>query len=215
MSTYNLPMNEINKEIGLRIAESRKARGMTAVDLADKTGFSSARISHWEQGRRLPNLDSILVLQEVLDVSAAYLLCIDVDQDINQVVNNSIPLYKVTDVFVGNPFDSLFISVPLDLDSKNLFAVKLADNSMANLFRKDDLVVFHRNKEILDGSFVLFLIKKTGQILFRKFTIDNSDIDTPLNKFIPLNSEYEIITSVNNDSFSILGIYNDNVRLFL
>jgi len=168
-------MNKINKEIGFRISQARKKMGITAVELSQRTGFSSARISHWEQGRRLPNLDSILVLQEMLRVPAAHLLCMDIDQSIPEK-NNSIPLYKITELTNETPFDTITVSIPVDLDYKQLFAIKVFDDSMLGLYRKDDIVVFHRNKELVDGAFVLLLIKKTGQALFRKFIIGEVDI---------------------------------------
>lgn len=208
-------MNEINKEIGLRIAESRKKKGMTAIELSQKTGFSSARISHWEQGRRLPNLESILILQEMLEVPAAYLLCVDSMSGPDEIKNHSIPLYKVTDINQDTPICFISVSIPVDFHNNQLFAVKLFDDSMCSLFRKDDIVVFNRNKDLVDGAFILLQINKTGQILFRRFIIDNSNIDSPLYKFITLNLDYENITTPNKDSFTLLGVYNDTVRLFL
>ncbi|MBI2785433.1 MAG: LexA family transcriptional regulator [Legionella longbeachae] len=208
-------MSEINKEIGLRIAESRKKKGMTAIELSKITGFSSARISHWEQGRRLPNLESILVLEEALNVPAAYLLCVDSIQRTPELSCISIPLHKLTEINESKPVCSISVSIPMELDSKYLFAVKLLDDSMHSLFRKDDIVVFKTNKEIVDGAFVLFQINKTGQKLFRKYLIDNKNIENPLYKFIALNPDYENITTPNKESFTVLGICNDSIRLFL
>lgn len=208
-------MSEINKEIGLRISDSRKKRGLTATELSKKTGFSSARISHWEQGRRLPNLESILVLQEILEVPAAYLLCVESIKDSDEIKSHSIPLYKLTEIDLCASTSSISVSIPLELENNHLFAVKLLDDSMCNLFRKDDLVVFNRSKDLVDGAFVLLQIKKTGQNLFRKFMVDNANIENSLYKLIALNPEYENITTPNRESFKVLGIYNDAIRLFL
>lgn len=209
-------MNEINKEIGLRIAESRKKKGMTATELSKITGFSNGRISHWEQGRRLPNLDSILVLEKVLEVPASYLLCVSPDIELDKTTNYSIPLYRMTETSQRDtPTNFISISIPYDLNINHLFAVKLLDNSMADLFRKDDVIVFNSEKECMDGSFVLIQLIKTGQILFRKYVIDNSDINNPVFKLIALNPDFENIVSSHNDAFHFLGVYNDSIRLFL
>lgn len=215
MSISKIAMTKINKEIGLRIAESRKKKGMTATELAKMTGFSSARISHWEQGRRLPNLDSILVLEKILEVPAAYLLCVETLEYSEEIQCHSFPLYKATDINDGNSICSISVSIPIALASEQLFAVQLLDDSMSSLFRKDDFVVFNRSKDLVDGSFLLLKINKTGQILFRKYLIDNSNMEHPLYKFVPLNSDYENITTSNKSSFTSLGVYNDSVRLFL
>lgn len=204
-------MNKINKEIGLRIAESRKKYGMTAVELAEKTGFSSARISHWEHGRRLPNFESILKLEEILNIPAAWLL--GVDNNISKEKN--IPLYKITEVTQSDPLCSLSVSLLPDSETGLMFAVKLMDDSMNPLFRKQDIVLFNRHKEPVDGSSILLLIKKTGQILFRNYRIDNHDMNNPAHKFIASNPEIENISTTDPESFAILGVYNDSFRLFL
>ena len=46
----------MNQEvIGKFIAECRKEKNMTQQELADKLGVTDRAISHWENGRRLPD----------------------------------------------------------------------------------------------------------------------------------------------------------------
>ncbi|MBQ1679312.1 MAG: helix-turn-helix transcriptional regulator, partial [Oscillospiraceae bacterium] len=46
----------MNQEvIGKFIAECRKEKNLTQQELADKLGVTDRAISHWENGRRLPD----------------------------------------------------------------------------------------------------------------------------------------------------------------
>jgi transcriptional regulator with XRE-family HTH domain len=60
--------------IGRRLAEFRKARGITQVELAERLGVSQAVISQWEKGRRLLHGELIATFAELLRVSADELL---------------------------------------------------------------------------------------------------------------------------------------------
>lgn len=60
--------------IGRRLAEFRKARGITQVELAERLGVSQAVISQWEKGRRLLHGELIATFAEILRVSADELL---------------------------------------------------------------------------------------------------------------------------------------------
>ncbi len=45
----------------------RQKRGLTQVELSERSGFSQARISELERGARMPNLVTILRLAVALD----------------------------------------------------------------------------------------------------------------------------------------------------
>lgn len=69
---------ELNKiEIGNRIKEARKQKGLTQSQLADKFGYdeiSFQSISLWENGNTLPSLENLIKLSDILDVSLNYLV---------------------------------------------------------------------------------------------------------------------------------------------
>lgn len=60
--------------VAKRVAEARKARGMTQEDLAAKADVSSTHISVLERGVKLPNLDTFIAIANAIEVSADYLL---------------------------------------------------------------------------------------------------------------------------------------------
>ena len=62
-------MNENERErerIGKRIAELRKAKGLTQAQLAEKTGFSQSNIGRIETGRYSVGLDVLTKIADAL-----------------------------------------------------------------------------------------------------------------------------------------------------
>lgn len=58
----------------VRLRSARETRGLNQSDLAEKCGFQTSAISHFETGSRKPSFDSLRRLAEALDVSTDYLL---------------------------------------------------------------------------------------------------------------------------------------------
>lgn len=65
-------MNQEN--IGKFIAELRKEKNMTQQELADKLCVTDRAISHWENGRRLPDISLLKLLSEEFEVSITEIL---------------------------------------------------------------------------------------------------------------------------------------------
>ena len=62
------------KEIGKFIAELRKEKNMTQQELANKLKITDRAISHWENGRSMPDAGIMLELCKVLDINVNELL---------------------------------------------------------------------------------------------------------------------------------------------
>lgn len=60
--------------VAKRVAEARRARGMTQEELAAKADVSPTHVSVLERGVKLPNLDTFIAIANALEVSADYLL---------------------------------------------------------------------------------------------------------------------------------------------
>lgn len=56
------------------LKEIRLERNLTQKQLAEMTGFSLSTINKWENGKKSPNMFSIKILSEILNVSSDYLL---------------------------------------------------------------------------------------------------------------------------------------------
>lgn len=62
------------EKIGKFIAELRKEKNMTQVELSNKLGITDRAISKWENGRGMPDLSFLKPLCEILDISINELL---------------------------------------------------------------------------------------------------------------------------------------------
>ena len=60
--------------IGEKIAEARKMNNLTQEQLAELMGVTRQSISRWEQNQAYPEVEKILHLSDILNVSCDYLL---------------------------------------------------------------------------------------------------------------------------------------------
>jgi len=77
---------ESQSQIGLRIKESRKAKGLTQKELGIKLGVSHQAVANWERGDRSPQYDSIVKLAEALGVTVGSLLYAKNENEDNKIV---------------------------------------------------------------------------------------------------------------------------------
>lgn len=70
----SLPLNE-------RLRELRKQQGLTQEQLAQRAHVSRQTISNWETGRAAPDYDMLMLLSELLEVSASDLLGVPETED--------------------------------------------------------------------------------------------------------------------------------------
>lgn len=84
-------------KIGRFIAENRKQKNMTQEMLGEKLGVTNKTVSRWETGKYMPDLDTIPVLCDELDISVNELLCGEhLKDDYNkQADDNIIDVFKV------------------------------------------------------------------------------------------------------------------------
>lgn len=57
----------------IRLKELRLEKGLSQYQLAKELGFSHVAIGFWETNKRVPNLDSVVVLAKYFNVSIDYL----------------------------------------------------------------------------------------------------------------------------------------------
>ena len=57
-----------------RIQSLRKAKGMSQEELADKVGVSRQSVSKWESEQAAPDLDMIVIMSDIFEVTTDYLL---------------------------------------------------------------------------------------------------------------------------------------------
>ena len=64
----------MSKTLGMFIAELRKERGMTQLELAEKMGVTDKAVSKWERDLSCPDIRSLPTLAETLGVSIEELM---------------------------------------------------------------------------------------------------------------------------------------------
>lgn len=57
-----------------RIQTLRKTKGLSQEELADRVGVSRQAVSKWESEQSMPDLDKVIILSEIFDVTTDYLL---------------------------------------------------------------------------------------------------------------------------------------------
>jgi len=96
--------------IGKKIADLRKEKNMTQLELADLLGISYQAVSHWERGESMPDISKLSDLSEILEVSIDTLLGnhkdakaireimdhdkIDLSKHTQETLENVLPLMK-------------------------------------------------------------------------------------------------------------------------
>lgn len=64
----------MKKTLGMMIAELRKEKGMTQLELAEKMGVTDKAVSKWERDLSCPDINSLPTLAEILGVSVDELM---------------------------------------------------------------------------------------------------------------------------------------------
>jgi len=199
------------KTVGARITHARKIRDMSAKNLSQLLNVAPQTVSNWEKGRKTPTIVTLIKITECLNISIEFLsglsdapYGLDSRQfnitDIQNIeTDNHDDLIRIPDVFLQG-------------ENTNLLVFRVTDDSMENLFRKNDVVIVNQDKPLSDGCYVLFKINKTGQLLFRKYTIDNLDVSHPVMKFVALNEKYSEI-NYEPQAISVIGVCRDDIRL--
>ena len=63
------------KAVADRLQQIRKERGLMQKEVADKTGINMVTLSGYEIGKNEPNLEALVRLADVYEVSLDYLMC--------------------------------------------------------------------------------------------------------------------------------------------
>ncbi|AMP93477.1 LexA family protein [Legionella pneumophila] len=199
-------MTELNikKEIGKRILEARKAKGLTLKALGELAGgLKQTRLTNWEQGVRTPGPEEIKSLARALDVSPAYLMCLSDEAQVKTVKNTShlIPLldhHQACQARLhvnaireqGTCIDAALISVSAVLLpelSDEAFALTMTDESMMPEIRVNDLLVIDPLILPKPGDYVAVKVEGQKEVIICQYK-----------KLSYTSSEFELITSNDN-----------------
>ena len=138
----------MNQEtIGKFISKCRKDKKMTQQELADKLGVTDRAISHWENGRRLPDYSLLKPLSEILGVSINELLTGEKINEKDALVKADENIMKLTDLITLKSMKSgiigmcicfiilTLISIIKQESTDSLVSMICAYNAVTMLFR--------------------------------------------------------------------------------
>jgi transcriptional regulator with XRE-family HTH domain len=79
------------KNLGRRIRHARVSLGMTQEELAEKVDVSRVSIAKYESGEMEPRLSNFKMIADVLNVSADYLLNLNIERTDKKILNHLTP----------------------------------------------------------------------------------------------------------------------------
>ena len=99
------------------IQKFRKERGMTQVDLSEKSGFGLSVIKGYEIGHRKPKIEQLKVLADALEVSVNDFLDFEIEStsDVMSLINT---LYTQTDLDIEGKKDKNGNYIPSSISLK-------------------------------------------------------------------------------------------------
>ena len=105
----------MKKTLGMMIAELRKEKGMTQLELAEKMGVTDKAVSKWERDLSCPDINSLPNLAEILGVTVDELMQIkraaenpkQTPREIVQIVLKAVPIAMGIAVVVLSVLDEL------------------------------------------------------------------------------------------------------------
>ncbi|MFO2814192.1 S24 family peptidase [Legionella pneumophila serogroup 1] len=223
----NLTELNIKKEIGKRILEARKAKGLTLKALGELAGgLKQTRLTNWEQGVRTPGPEEIKSLARALDVSPAYLMCLSDELQFKEAKNPSrlIPLLDYRQACEANLYmnveerlfaDMTFISLSMTLLPKlssEVFALKIKDESMVPEIRVNDVVLIAPAIRPTPGDYVAVKIKNKLEVVvcqYKKLSYTSSEFE-----LLTLNDNWPNIKVNENIEVVIVGKIVQNIRTY-
>ncbi|HAT1867498.1 helix-turn-helix domain-containing protein [Legionella pneumophila] len=205
----------IKKEIGKRILEARKAKGLTLKALGELAGgLKQTRLTNWEQGVRTPGPEEIKQLAEALNISPAYLMCLSDETGVKEVRSYSqlIPLLDYQHVVTS---DRTLVSVSTTMLSElssDAFALKITDDSMKPEIRVNDVLVIDPSVSPAPGDFVAVKIAEKAELIicqYKKLSYTSTEFE-----LLTLNDNWPNIKVNDGIQVNIIGKVVQNIRSY-
>ena len=225
-------MTELNikKEIGRRIHEARKAKGLTIKALGELTdNFKQTRVTNWEHGLRLPGPDEIKQLGKALDVSAAYLMCLTDEKQPKKIPGLGALIPLLTHKQACDPVlhietikkeenneSIVFVPISSELSTRLgecAFALKVLDDSMVPEMRVNDILIIDPSLQPEPGDYVVVKITGKAEVIicqYKKLSYTSSEFE-----LLTLNDNWPNIKVNETVQAEIVGKVVQNIRGYL
>ena len=165
-----------------RIAEARKMKGMSQLDLANAIGTTQQQVAKWESGKIDPRISSLKKIREALGVSLSYLLGMADDPSFVSVVSSdTVPVPVLGRIAAGTPRAAFSQSDDyhdtqrgLVASHPNAFWLVVAGNSMNRLFPEGALVLVDPDVEVHSGDVGAIFVNGDDATIKRIFFEDGT-----------------------------------------
>lgn len=219
----------IKKEIGKRIFEARKIKGLTLKALGELAGgLKQTRLTNWEQGTRAPGPEEIKLLADALDVSPAFLMCLSDEKqvkkakshsqlipllDYHQACNAKLHINVIYEQDSGS--DETYISVSTELLpelSDEAFALRIVDESMTPEIRVNDVLVIDPAIPPKPGDYVVVKVTNKSETIvcqYKKLSYASAEFE-----LLTLNDNWPNIKVADALEIEIIGKVMQMIRLY-
>lgn len=178
--------------LGKRIELERTRLGLNQIELARKLNLSSsASISQYESGDRMPSDDIKLKMAEIFDCSVDYLLG---KTDSRKTTSSSavvlvygtipagIPMEMIEDIIDTEEIDANMLK-----GGKEYFGLKIKGNSMYPEYLDGDTIILEKLDDVESGTDAVVMVNGNDGTFKRVFKNENGIILQPLNpEFQPM-----------------------------
>lgn len=219
----------IKEEIGQRIYQARKAKGLTRQSLADLTDdLKPSRINNWERGIRTPGPEEIKQLAKVLDLPPAFLMCLTDEKqskkspelvalipllDHKQACDPMAHIQAIKAQEYKDKINLISVSPILVTNiGEYAFALKMADDSMMPEIRLNDIQIVDPSVSPNPGDFVAVKISGKQDIIicqYKKLSYTSSEFE-----LLTLNDNWPNISVNESVKVEIIGTVIQNIRTY-
>lgn len=178
--------------LGKRIELERTRLGLNQIELARKLNLSSsASISQYESGDRMPSDDIKLKMAEIFDCSVDYLLG---KTDSRKTSTSSAVVLVYGTIPAGIPMEmieDIIDTEEIDADmlkgGKEYFGLKIKGNSMYPEYLDGDTIILEKLDDVENGTDAVVMVNGNDGTFKRVFKNENGIILQPLNpEFQPM-----------------------------
>ena len=180
---------QFNIEVGKKIRALRKSRGVTMKELGEKVGLSEGNIQRYEIGKiKGIDINLLIKIADVLDVSAQYLMGWDKSENIADVHMDFKYKYFPVSISAGSlenidaiqEYDLISISDKIlgkYARSKNIILLKINGESMNHIIPNGSYIIVDTSRnaihDIKDRDIVVF--SENGSYSVKRFINDSAN----------------------------------------
>lgn len=176
-----------------KIKELRKAKNWSQSILADKLNTSQVNISGWESGKYQPDIDTLLKMSDVFEVSLDYLLGNNALYSNKTVTSNVVKIPIFGAIPAGIPTEMIDegyiedyeeIDADMLLGGREYFGLRVKGESMLPEFRPNDILIMQIMQKIDDcnsGDCCAVSINCTENTFKKIIKKENGIVLQPLN----------------------------------